>query len=70
MEITSMENQAGILNFWQQGDAITHLVALLLMGMSVLSWVVIVMKAFDIVRLKRMAQHVEPFWHSSNLNDG
>ena len=65
-----MENQPGILNFWQQGDVITHIVALLLIGMSVLSWVVIVLKALDIVRLKRMAQHVESFWHSSNLAEG
>ena len=65
-----MENQAGILNFWQQGDFITHIVALLLVGMSVLSWVVIVMKALDIVRLKRMAHNVESFWHSSNLDEG
>jgi biopolymer transport protein ExbB len=65
-----MENQAGILNFWQQGDVITHIVALLLVGMSVLSWVVIVMKALDIVRLKRMAHNVESFWHSSNLDEG
>jgi biopolymer transport protein ExbB len=36
----------------------------------VLSWVVIVMKALDIVRLKRMAHNVESFWHSSNLDDG
>jgi biopolymer transport protein ExbB len=65
-----MENQPSILNFWQQGDFITHIVALLLVGMSVLSWVVIVMKALDIVRLKRMAHNVESFWHSSNLDDG
>jgi len=65
-----MENQPGILNFWQQGDVITHIVALLLISMSVLSWVVIVMKALDIVRLKRMAHNVESFWHSSNLDEG
>jgi biopolymer transport protein ExbB len=65
-----MENQPDILNFWQQGDVITHIVALLLVGMSVLSWVVIVMKALDIVRLKRMAHNVESFWHSSNLDEG
>ena len=65
-----MENQPGILNFWQQGDVITHIVALLLIGMSVLSWVVIVMKALDIVRLKRMAHNIESFWHSSQLSEG
>ena len=65
-----MEHTPGILNFWQQGDDITHIVALLLVGMSVLSWVVIVMKALDLLRLKRMAQHVESFWHSSNLDEG
>ena len=65
-----MENQSDILNFWQQGDAVTHTVALLLIGMSVLSWGVMVMKALDIVRLKRMAHQVESFWHSTHLNEG
>ena len=65
-----MQNQPDILNFWQQGDVITHIVALLLLFMSVLSWGVIVMKALDIVRLKRMAHNVESFWHSSNLTEG
>ena len=65
-----MENQTGLLNFWQQGDAITHTVALLLMGMSVLSWGVMVMKALDIVRLKHMSRKVEAFWHSTHLHEG
>lgn len=65
-----MENTFGLFSFWQQGDAITHIVALLLIGMSVLSWVVIVMKALDIVRLKRMAHNVESFWHSGHLSEG
>lgn len=65
-----MQTQPGLSNFWQQGDVITHSVALLLTGMSIVSWVVIVSKAVDIMRLKRMAQHVEPFWHSHNLEQG
>lgn len=65
-----MENPSRLLNFWQQGDVITHIVALLLVGMSVLSWGVMVMKALDIVRLKRMAQRVELFWHSTDVREG
>ena len=65
-----MKNQFGIFNFWQQGDWITHLVALLLLGMSVLSWIVIIMKTIDILRLNRMGQRIESFWLSKNLDEG
>lgn len=65
-----MEHPSELVNFWQQGDVITHIVALLLVGMSVLSWSVMVIKAIDIVRMKRMARHVEAFWHSRHFHEG
>ena len=39
-----MNGQYGLSHFWQQGDAITHLVALILLLMSVLTWVVLIYK--------------------------
>jgi biopolymer transport protein ExbB len=65
-----MENQLGILTAWRQGDAVTLIVALVLIGMSVASWIVIVVKALDIVRLKQMSQKVPMFWRSANIDEG
>ena len=40
-----MESQFGIAHVWAQGDFVTRGVAILLLIMSVASWVVIIVKA-------------------------
>jgi len=65
-----MESQFGLLNVWAQGDWVTRAVALLLLGMSVASWMVIVLKALDIVRYKKLARQAESFWHSADFAEG
>ncbi|MBP6597934.1 MAG: MotA/TolQ/ExbB proton channel family protein, partial [Giesbergeria sp.] len=42
-----MESQFGIANVWTQGDFVTRFVAVLLLGMSLASWIVIFIKALD-----------------------
>ena len=42
-----MESQFGIANVWIQGDFVTRAVAVLLLGMSLASWIVILIKALD-----------------------
>ena len=44
----------GIAHVWAQGDFVTRGIALALVIMSVLSWTVIVVKAWNVVRLKRL----------------
>ena len=65
-----MESQFGLLNLWHQGDWITRGVALLLLGMSLASWMVILLKAMDIVRYKKLARQAEGFWHSADFAEG
>ena len=38
-----MESQFGLAHVWMQGDFVTRLVAVLLLGMSLASWVVIIL---------------------------
>ncbi|TDQ97452.1 MotA/TolQ/ExbB proton channel family protein [Paraburkholderia silvatlantica] len=45
----------GIAHLWAQGDPMRRLVAALLVAMSVVSWSVIVLKAFAFARLRRHA---------------
>ena len=47
-----MESQFGIANVWIQGDFVTRAVAVLLLGMSLASWIVILIKALDIIKFK------------------
>jgi len=65
-----MESQFGLFNLWHQGDWVTRGVALLLLGMSIASWMVILLKALDLVRYKKLARQAESFWHSADFAEG
>ena len=65
-----MEAKFGLVNVWMQGDWVTRGVALMLLGMSLASWIVILLKGMDIFRYKRLASGVETFWHSADFAEG
>lgn len=65
-----MESQLGLINLWDQGDWITRSVVVLLLVMSLSSWMVIIIKALDIVKFKKLARGAEPFWHSADFAEG
>ena len=65
-----MDSQLGLIAVWTQGDWIIKSVAVLLLGMSFASWVVILIKALDIVKYKSLAQRTENFWHSPDFANG
>jgi len=62
-----MNSQFGLMSVWSQGDLVTKAVAILLVGMSLASWIVIIIKAIDVVRYKRMARGSSDFWHSEDF---
>ncbi|WP_334051946.1 MotA/TolQ/ExbB proton channel family protein [Burkholderia cepacia] len=49
----------GIGHVWTQGDPMTRAVALLLVAMSIASWTVIVIKAIELVGIRRRAARAE-----------
>jgi len=65
-----MDSQFGLLQLWQQGDVVTKGVFLLLLGMSLASWMVIIIKALDLRRYVSQARRIESFWHSADFADG
>ena len=65
-----MNADFGLMHVWSQGDWITRTVFAALLLMSLLSWVVILIKALDVVRAKRQAAKVESFWHSADMAEG
>jgi biopolymer transport protein ExbB len=57
--------------FWQQGDAITRGVAVILLLMSVSAWVLIFWKGWLLRRVQRdIARAVPAFWAAANLSAG
>jgi biopolymer transport protein ExbB len=65
-----MNSESGLWAMWQQGDGVTRAVALLLLGMSAASWMVIVVKVLVIRQSIRQSRMLEKFWDSATLPDG
>ena len=61
----------GIGGFWEHGDAVTHAVAVLLLAMSVASWVVILWKAWLLGRVRRdLPRAIAGFWGAGSVEAG
>jgi biopolymer transport protein ExbB len=65
-----MNTQFGLANVWSQGDIVTKSVALLLLMMSLASWMVIIIKTLDLIKYKRISASAEAFWHSEDFDAG
>ncbi len=65
-----MNSTFGLSQLWSQGDWVTRFVALLLLIMSLASWMVIITKSLAIRRAAAQAKSVESFWHGADLADG
>ena len=66
-----MDNPYGLTNLWAQGDVITRTVAIGLLLMSILSWSVIAIKTWQLIRLRKAIPiAARNFWHSKNLEQG
>ncbi|MES2939868.1 MAG: MotA/TolQ/ExbB proton channel family protein [Pseudomonadota bacterium] len=65
-----MNSEFGLVHLWSQGDIVTRGVAVLLLGMSLASWMVIIVKALDIGRYAKQSRSIESFWHASDFADG
>ncbi len=61
----------GIMHFWNQGDWVTHGIAILLAILSVLSWMIIGSRFFAQLRVNRSIERAfDAFWDAPNLASG
>ena len=65
-----MNNDYGLINLWVEGDGVTRFVALLLLAMSLASWIVIILKTLNLFTAQKQAGRVQAFWHSTDVNTG
>ena len=61
---------SGLTHVWTQGDAVTRTVALVLLLMSLSTWVIILWKVLDQRAQRRQAKACEGFWHSADFAEG
>ncbi|HEY1102124.1 MAG TPA: MotA/TolQ/ExbB proton channel family protein [Burkholderiaceae bacterium] len=65
-----MDSHLGLFNVWSQGDLVTKAVFLLLLVMSLASWMVIIIKALDLMKYKKHSVDARDFWHNPDFASG
>jgi biopolymer transport protein ExbB len=65
-----MNPQFGLVNVWVQGDGVTRTVLLVLLVMSLASWIVILLRLLDLRRLVAQSRGTEAFWHARDFEQG
>lgn len=61
---------SGLAQVWLQGDWVTRSVALVLLAMSLATWIIIFWKALDQRAQRAQAKGIEGFWHSADFAEG
>ena len=62
-----MYSTFSLTEFWSQGDTVSHVVTLILLGMSVVTWTIILLKLLGYAKQKKFSKRVERFWHASSF---
>lgn len=65
-----MNTESGLISLWAQGDMVTRFVAVLLLIMSLASWMVIVVKVLGLRQAAKEARATEAFWLAGDFEDG
>jgi len=69
MNPTITTQATGLAHYWSQGDIVTHMVAYVLLIMSIASWYYILSKAWSAWRIRKSAGAIEAFWKATTLPD-
>lgn len=64
------EHHFTIARYWEQGDAVSHAVAYVLLAMSLVSWFFIFSRAYSTWRIRVAAPALNLFWAAPNVTDG
>ena len=65
-----MNNAFGLHHLWTQGDFVTHFVALLLLFMSIVTWVILISRLWGLRNIKRLKGELDSFWRARSFDEG
>ena len=65
-----MNTPFGIANLWLEGDAITRFVAIALLTCSIVTWVILLTRLWDLRNLRKLKPELEQFWRATSFEQG
>ena len=67
---TTNESEFGIAHLWLQGDTVSHIVAILLLMMSIGSWFIIISRFLNLYQIKPLIEETSLFWKKTSWQEG
>ena len=65
-----MNTPFGIVNLWLDGDLVIRFVALLLLFCSIVTWVILLSRLWDLRKLGKLKSQLENFWRATSFDQG
>ena len=65
-----MNTPFGLANLWLEGDMITRFVALVLLVCSIVTWVILLSRYWELRNLRKFRPELEQFWRATSFDQG
>ena len=65
-----MNTPFGIANLWLEGDFITRFVALALLTCSIITWVILLSRFWDLRNVRKLSPQLDQFWRAISYDQG
>ena len=65
-----MNTPFGLANLWLEGDSITRFVALALLLCSIVTWVILLSRFWDLRNLRKLSPELDKFWRATSFDQG
>ena len=65
-----MNTPFGLANLWLEGDSITRFIALVLLFCSIVTWVILLSRFWDLRNLRKLKPELDKFWRATSFDQG
>ena len=65
-----MNTPFGIANLWMEGDFITRFVAIALLTCSIVTWVILLTRFWELRNLRKLKPELDQFWRATSYEQG
>jgi len=65
-----MNTPFGIANLWLEGDFITRFVAIALLACSIVTWVILLTRFWELRNLRKLKPELDHFWRATSYEQG
>lgn len=66
---TNESHPFGLMNLWSQGDGVTRTVAIILLLMSIASWIIILSRAWTLWKVLPLSAEIANFWQKPTFGE-